>query len=146
MGVIRAIQAKSTMDLAVSIQNEAIDSFKKVRRRTNTLLGKIGRKELDILSSFEKFSDIIEKIQGRPEFKGFERNGVKLPKIKFEEIKQAGTGAGVLLSGLGGAAIGSFAGYSAVGAATTAIVVFGTTASGTAISTLRKLQGLRPPG
>ncbi len=40
---------------------------------TIEIMDKIGRQELEILKSFEEFSDIINEIQGRPEFKNYSK-------------------------------------------------------------------------
>lgn len=45
-------------------------------------------------------------------------------------------GAGVLLGGLGGAAVGTAGGFAAAGATTSAVMALGTASTGTAISTL----------
>ena len=37
------------------------------------------------LNSFERFSNIIEKIQGRPDFKAYSKDGVHLPEYEVEE-------------------------------------------------------------
>ena len=96
----------------------------------------IGKQELEILKSFDTFSDIIEKIQGRPEFKAYKRDGVKLPDYVAEELKKVSAGAGVLLGGIGGATVGTAGGFAAAGATTSAVIALGTASTGTAISSL----------
>jgi hypothetical protein len=53
----------------------------------------VGKQELEILSSFNEFSNIIEKIQGRPEFKEYKQDGVDLPNYEAEELKKVSAGA-----------------------------------------------------
>ena len=36
----------------------------------------------------KEISDIIEKIQGRPEFKAYKREGIDLPEYEAEELKK----------------------------------------------------------
>ena len=91
---------------------------------------------MEILSSFEKFSDMIEKIQNRPDFKECQIGDVSLPQYNAEELKQVSIGAGVLLGGLGGAAVGTAGGFAAAGATTAAVMALGTASTGTAIASL----------
>lgn len=128
--------AKETMDLAKNMQARAEEKFEEKNKSTLRLMDSIGKEELDVLSSFEKFSDIIEKIQNRPEFKSYSQNGVTLPKYEAEEIRNVSVGASVLLGSIGGAALGSVGGVAAAGATTTAVMTFGAASTGTAISSL----------
>lgn len=128
--------AKETMDLAKNMQARAEEKFEEKNKSTLRLMDSIGKEELDVLSSFEKFSDIIEKIQNRPEFKSYSQNGVALPKYEAEEIRNVSVGASVLLGTIGGAALGSVGGVAAAGATTTAVMTFGAASTGTAISSL----------
>lgn len=135
-GGVKMKEANDTMKLAKRKQEVAIENFKKCNERTTARMDRIGNKELSILDSFGKFSDLIEKIQGRPEFKSYTKDGVELPKYKAEELKKASVGAGVLMGGLGGAAAGTAGGFAAAGATTSAVMALGTASTGTAISTL----------
>lgn len=85
-------------------------------------MDKLGKTELYILQSFSEFSDVIEKIQNRPQFKEYARDGVELPKYDKEELKQVSVGAGVILGGLGGAATGTAGGLAAAGVTTSAVM------------------------
>ncbi len=99
-------------------------------------IDKLGTCELEILKSFDSFSDMIEKIQNRPEFEPYNKDGVKLPKFDKETIKEVSVGAGVLMGGLGGAAIGTAGAFAASGATTAAVMALGTASTGTAIASL----------
>ena len=99
-------------------------------------MDKIGRQELEILKSFEEFSDIINEIQGRPEFKNYSKSDINIPKYEADELKNISAGAVVLLGGIGGAAAGTAGGFAAAGATTSAIMALGTASTGTAISSL----------
>lgn len=135
-GGIKMKDANDTMKLAQSKQRRAVDLFKERNEKTTALMDEIGEKELDILSSFDDFSNLIEKIQGRPEFKKYSKDGVNLPEYEAEELRRVSAGAGVLLGGIGGAAVGSAGGFAAAGATTAAVMALGTASTGTAISTL----------
>lgn len=135
-GGLKMKDAKDTMDIAKRKQERAVEKFTKQNDETNKLMDELGKQELNIVKSFDEFSDTIEKIQGRPDFEEYSKNGVELPKYMAKELKEASAGAAVLLGGLGGAVAGTAGGYAAAGAATTAVMTFGAASTGTAISGL----------
>ena len=135
-GGVKMKEANDTMKLAQSKQERAVALFNKRNDETTALMDEIGTQELEILSSFDDFSDIIEKIQGRPEFKAYKREGIDLPEYEAEELKKISAGAGLLLGGVGGAAAGTAGGFAAAGATTSAVMALGTASTGTAISAL----------
>ena len=135
-GGILMKEADDTMGLAQRKQERAIALFNEKNDETTALMDKIGLKELEILSSFDKFSDILEKIQGRPEFKAYNKEGIEIPEYEAEELKKISAGAGMLLGGAGGAAVGTVSGFAAAGATTSAVMALGTASTGTAISSL----------
>lgn len=99
-------------------------------------MDKLGQFELEIVQGFEEFSNAIEKIQNRPQFKEYQKDGVSLPKYDKEELEKVSVGAGVLLGGLGGAAAGTAGGFAAAGVTTSAVMALGTASTGAAISSL----------
>lgn len=135
-GGVKMKEANDTMKVAKRKQENAIELFKKRNSETTDLMDAIGKQELKILNSFKVFSDIIEKIQGRPDFKEYKKEGIKLPDYEAEELKKVSAGAGVLLGGIGGAAAGTAGGFAAAGATTSAVMALGTASTGTAISSL----------
>lgn len=135
-GGVKMKEANDTMKSAESKQRRALERFHRHNDETTRLMDSLGKQELEILNSFDKFSDLIEKIHGRPEFKKYTRDGINLPKYEAEQLKEVSVGAGVLLGGLGGAAAGSAGGFAAAGATTSAVMAIGTASTGTAISSL----------
>lgn len=135
-GGVKMKEANDTMKEAQRIQEKAVKRFEANNNQTIQSMDRLGTYEMEILSSFEKFSDIIEKIQGRPEFKSVSIEGVDLPKYEASELKKVSAGAGALLGGLGGAAAGTAGGFAAAGATTTAVLALGTASTGTAIAEL----------
>ena len=133
-GVKKIKDANDTMESAKAIQESAIKRFKSTNDSSTKLMDSIGEQELNILSSFEAFSDLIGKIQGRPEFKQYQKDGVEIPKYEASKLKEVSIGAGLLLGGLGGAAAGTAGGFAAAGAATSAVMALGTASTGTAIA------------
>ena len=144
-----AVGAKSGVQGAVKMK-KASDTQKKAQRRhqrnlkrfeqetetTNQEMDDLGKLELSILKNFETFSDLMEKIQNRPEFRNLAHEEFQIPEYNPEELKKTSVGAGVLLGGLGGAALGTAGGFAAAGATTAAVMALGTASTGTAIASL----------
>lgn len=135
-GGVKMKAASDTIKLAESKKERAEALFKKRNEETTALMDDIGTRELRILSSFDEFSDLIEKIQGRPEFKAYKREGIELSTYEADELRKVSLGAEVLLGGVKGAVAGTAGGFAAAGATTSAVVALGTASTGTAISSL----------
>lgn len=135
-GAAKMKEANDTMKSAENRHHINIKRFEKKSELTNKEMDKLGKLELEILNSFDDFSNTIERIQNRPTFKAYNKEGVQLPKYDEEALKNVSVGAGVLLGGLGGAAVGTAGGFAAAGATTSAIMAFGTASTGTAIASL----------
>ena len=135
-GGVKMKEASDTMKLAKAKKERAVALFNKRNDETNALMDEIGDRELKILSSFDEFSDLIEKIQGRPEFKAYKREGIELSTYEAEELRKVSLGAKVLLGGVKGAAVGTAGGFAAAGATTSAVMALGTASTGAAISSL----------
>lgn len=136
-GGVKMKEANDTMKEAKSKQEKAVELFEKTNDKTTKLMDSIGKQELEILSSFDEFSNIIEKIQGRPKFILYNLDNINLPEYEAEELKKVSAGAGVLLGGLGGAAVGTAGGFAAAGATTSAVMAWGTASTGVAIGSLK---------
>lgn len=135
-GAVKMKEANDTMNSAQSQHNKNMKKFEEKNQKTNETMDTLGELELTILKSFETFSDIIEKIQNRPQFQEYNKNGVTLPTYDKEELHSVSVGAGVLLGGLSGAAVGTAGGFAAAGATTAAVMALGTASTGTAIASL----------
>lgn len=135
-GAVKMKEANDTMKSAERQHKENIDKFEKKSESTNKALDQLGTLELNILKGFETFSDTIEKIKNRPQFKQYSQCEVTLPAYDKESLKKVSIGAGVLLGGLGGAAVGTAGGFAAAGATTSAVMALGTASTGTAIASL----------
>ena len=79
---------------------------------------------------------LFERIQNKPEFRAFKHGDVTIPTYSPEDLKKVSVGAGVLLGGLSGAALGTAGGFAAAGATTAAVMALGTASTGTAIASL----------
>lgn len=135
-GAVKMKEANDTMESAQRRHKRNINRFEEKQKAATCAMDNLGKLELDTVSSFKRFQDVIEKIQNRPEFKSYSKNGVKIPKYDKKEIERASVGAAVLAGGLSGAAVGTAGGFAASGIATAAVMALGTASTGTAISTL----------
>lgn len=135
-GASKMKEANSTMQSAKARHENNERRFKNESTATNERMDKLGKLELHILQSFEKFSDLFEQIKNRPHFATYRRNDLDLPKYNREDLKKVSVGAGVILGGLGGAAVGTAGAVAASGATTAAVTAVGVASTGTAISGL----------
>lgn len=135
-GALKMKGASDTLKSAVSRHKENISRFEEQSKSTSIDMDNLGKKELEILGSFEEFTQLFEKIQSKPQFKTYNKDGVSIPKYNAEELKQVSVGASILLGGIGGAAVGTAGGFAAAGATTAAVMALGTASTGTAIASL----------
>lgn len=135
-GARKMKEANDTMKAADSRHKRNLEDFEQQKGKTINDMDRLGKKELEILGSFEEFAQIFEKIQRKPIFKTYNKDGVSIPEYNAEELKKVSVGAGILLSGLGGAAVGAAGGFAAAGATTAAVMALGTASTGTAIASL----------
>ncbi len=135
-GAAKMKEANDTMKSADSRHKSNIEKFESQSKITSNNMDNLGKKELEILESFEAFTNVFEKIQGKPQFKTYSKDGVNIPEYDAEELKKVSIGAGLLLGGIGGAAVGTAGGFAAAGATTAAVMALGTASTGTAIASL----------
>ena len=70
-GAAKMKEANDTMKAAERKHKQNIEYFENESEKTNKRMDKLGELELKILNDFKDFSDAIEKIQNRPEFKEY---------------------------------------------------------------------------
>ena len=128
--------ANDTLNKAKKRDEENQKRHKSIDEEACKSMDELGTLEINILSSFQQFADVIEKIKNRPSFAEIKISNVEIPKFDFKELEQASVGAGILVGGLGGAALGTAGGFAASGATTAAVMALGTASTGTAISSL----------
>lgn len=95
--------AKETVEIAKKIQEKAVEKLEKKSDSTSRLIESISNEELKIQKSFASFSNIIEKIQNRPEFKAYQNEMIDIHQYEFVKISDVSVGRTVLL----GEAVGS---------------------------------------
>ncbi len=126
-GGVKMKEANDKKEQAQQKQKEALNRFKEKNDKCTQVMDELGKIELEILSTFENFSNLIERIQYRPEFKKYSKDEVDIPEYEAEELQKVSTGAGILLGGLGDAAAGTAGGFAAAGVTNSAIMALGTT-------------------
>lgn len=143
LGIAKTIKATKKIKNASEKKGKADEIRENIKEKfewemttASSLLDDIGTRELEILLSFDKFSDLIERIQNRPDFQELELDKVQIPEYEIGELREISNGAKVLLGGIGGAAAGTAGGFAAAGAISSAVMTLGTASTGTAISTL----------
>mgnify|MGYP006994609642 FL=1 len=135
-GGSQVLKASSTMKELQVQHQQNLARLEKRNKECVRDMDKLGRKELEILKSFQEFSTVFEKIKNRPEFAKIQKQGICLPQYDGEELKKASVGANTLLGGLGGAAAGTAGGFAASGAATAVVMALGTASTGVPIASL----------
>lgn len=135
-GAVKMKDANDTMKSADSRHKRNLEKFEEQKEATSKTMDELGKEELKILESFSKFTEVYEKIKNKPQFEMYDKDGVSLPQYSADELKKVSIGAGVLLGGIGGAALGTAGGFAAAGAATAAVMALGTASTGTAIASL----------
>ena len=113
-----------------------MDFYETIFNDTTEKMDKLGEFEFMIMSEFQDFSDVIEKIENRPQFGDIIPDGFGVPEFSLEEIKNIAVGATAVVSGVGGVAAGTFGGFAAAGAMYAAVMALGTASTGTAIASL----------
>lgn len=135
-GGVSMKKASKTLKMATAIRDDAVKDFELQNSVTTTTMDELGKKELEICAKFQDFSDVLEMIQGRPEFKEYNKDGITIPKYDPEELKKVSVGASVLIGGMGGATLGTTGGFAAAGVTTSAVMALGTASTGTPIAAL----------
>lgn len=81
-GAVKMKGANDTVKSAGERHNKNIQRFESCNSRTAGSMDALGKLELDILASFQQFSDMFEQIQNRPSFKEFACDSVDLPSLR----------------------------------------------------------------
>lgn len=132
-GAVKIIDAKDTLKLCQTKHEENLACYEVMNKTAVNNMNILEKKELNILKSLKEFSNVFEKIHNRPEYKTYKQNGLELSPYSTEEFKKAFVNAGILL---GTTAMETAGGFAAAGAATTAVMAFGTIFAGTAIASI----------
>ena len=104
-GGVKIKDAKETMEIAKKIQEKAVEKLEKKTDSTSRLIESISNEELKIQKSFASFSNIIEKIQNRPEFKAYQNKMIDIHQYELEKISDVSVGRTVLLGEVVGSSV-----------------------------------------
>lgn len=134
-GLYKTSNAKDRLKAAQDRNDTNLAYLEQQNVKTCQVMDELGKTEISILQSFQKFADLIEKIQGRPTFEKIQAN-ISLPSVSLEDIKKTSIGAVILASSLKGTVAGTAGGFAASGITTAAVGVLGKASTGVAISSL----------
>ena len=95
-GGVKMKKANDTMKQTQEAHTANVRRFEIRNERCTAAMDRLGKLELEILQSFQKFSDIFERIQNKPEFRAFKHGDVTIPTYSPEDLKKVSVGAGVL--------------------------------------------------
>lgn len=135
-GGVKMKKANDKVKFAQKRNDEAQEKLKKQTAITDKVMDKLGKEELEIICSFDKFANYWEKIKNKPNIGEIDLQDLDLPKFDYKKLKEVSVAANVVMGSLGGAAVGTAGGFAAAGATTAAVMALGTASTGTAISTL----------
>lgn len=68
--------------------NKNIDSLQKAQEKTEQTINSYEKEVAKIRASFEHFSDLIEELQNRPQFKPYKSEKITLPELSLSKMKQ----------------------------------------------------------
>lgn len=135
-GINQMSDAKETCERAKFRHDQNVQYMKEKNVQAGQVMDDLGKYEVQCVHDFSRFGDLIERIQNRPDVRNYKIEDVDLPKYDNEELKDESVGAGILLGGAGGAALGTFGGFAAAGVTTATVTALGTASTGTAIASL----------
>lgn len=85
-GASKIKDAKETEVLAQKIHEENIYYFKSQHKAATVAVDLLGKKKLEILSSFDEFTSVFEKIHSKPQFKEYVHNNISIPLYNSKVI------------------------------------------------------------
>ena len=135
-GAVDMIDANDTLNSAKKRDEENQQRFKDIDVKACNAMDRLGALEINVLASFKTFSEVIEKVKNRPTFAEINKENVNIPKYEAKDLEEASIGAGILVGGLSGAALGTIGGYAAAGATTAAVAALGVASTGAKIGAL----------
>lgn len=135
-GAKKIAQAKEEIEMIEEMYEENKERLENQEESTQYNMDLLGKKEIDIMASFNDFSDTIEKIQQRPKFKYEGIKGNDIAEVEIAKLKNVSIGAEALKGMLASSALGTAGACAASGATASAVSMFGIASTGTAISGL----------
>lgn len=139
LGMHGAVTIKDSKDYsseAEKIQNNALNRLSTYSKRAVEKADELGKMEMKILASFNIFSNCIEKIQERPEFRKISSFELELDNKGIQEMRKTSNEVSLLMSIAGSMVTGVAGGFAAAGATTSAVSILCTASTGMAIADL----------
>ena len=115
-GAVKTKKAKQLNTQTKQIESNAISTYEKAYERANSQQLELGRNKKIAIDFFPWFSDLIERIQDRPNFRGQYDSTYKLQQLDINEIQCISENLRVALAGAAGAGAGALVGLAAFGA------------------------------
>lgn len=135
-GAVTIKDSKDYISEAEKIQNNALNRLSTYSKRAVDKADELGKMEMKILASFNIFSNCIEKIQERPEFRKISSFKLELDNKGIQELRKTSNEVSLLMSIAGSMVTGVAGGFAAAGATTSAVSILCTASTGTAIADL----------
>lgn len=135
-GAVTIKDSKEYISEAEKIQNNALNRLSTYSKRAVDKADELGKMEMKILASFNIFSNCIEKIQERPEFRKISSFELELDNKGIQELRKTSNEVSLLMSIAGSMVTGVAGGFAAAGATTSAVSILCTASTGTAIADL----------
>lgn len=129
-------KAKAKISEAQKRNTQNYNRLERFNIKACQTMDNLGLNEMSIITRFNGFSNLFEKIKNRPVFNKIKREGIVDIAFHPKELENISVSAGILVGGLGSATLGTAAGFAASGATNAAIVVLRTTSTGASISSL----------
>lgn len=120
-GLKRAKDAKNMMEKINLRHVSNINKLTSLKENTYKKMDEIGGRELLILQSLKEFVASVELLEDKPEFMGYQENGMDISVYTIENVKRISNGASILLNAMAGAKEGALGDFAAAGAVTAAI-------------------------
>ena len=87
-GAVKVKEAKDTINEAQDRHERNTNRFEKEKASTKESIEKLEKLKIQISNSFQKFSDIFVRIQNKPNFKEYSKNGIVLPRYDGEDLPE----------------------------------------------------------
>lgn len=110
--------------------------LKEQEEATQLSMDALGKKEVEVMASFDEFSSCMEKIIDKPDFATTKIGDKEIKPLTIERLKEVSIGAEALKALIAGSSMGTAGGLAAGGATSAAISAFGVASTGTAIGSL----------
>lgn len=110
--------------------------FNDLNQSTTSAMEDLGNLELEVCESFDRFAELIERIQNRPEFDEIKVGSFDVPRYDAQELRDVSIAAGMVVGAVGGAGMGAGGGIAAAMAAKGVIGAVCLASTGTPIATL----------